>query len=59
MASPLHSSSLRSQPAILWMPGMRLMGNLQFTGKALLISCLFALPVARPPRLLLNNHLTN
>ncbi len=25
---------------------MRLMGNLQFTGKALLISCLFALPVA-------------
>jgi hypothetical protein len=45
MISSVSSHSVSRQPSGLFGPGMRLMGNLQFSGKALLICLVFLLPV--------------
>ena len=45
MRDRVNPTSGASRPFGLWAPGMRLMGNLQFAGKAALICLMFLLPI--------------
>ncbi|BCO29389.1 hypothetical protein MIZ03_4312 [Rhodoferax lithotrophicus] len=45
MSYRVSPTSSASHPLGLWAPGMRLMGNLQFAGKAVLICLIFLLPI--------------
>jgi methyl-accepting chemotaxis protein len=59
MSDQMESVQTSSRLAFLWAPGIRLMGNLQFSAKALVISVAFLVPIALLGWTVTTNYLDN